>query len=401
MGEDGVEQRHPATAPRDRQAERGEVLDLSESPGQRGLPAVVRPGDHQDPLARPEDQVVTYHRFAAPDQLGGKCEVERLPHVEGGACARTVGHRREYERQPRGGQRTHVVEIAEIERQLAVEPLQRGVDVPVMALAERRQRAEGVAVRACDEVEYGGLDTVQPRRRRWLRCRVRRPGDLELAEHLRHLGAVVGLAAIAPHLDVRPLDLHAVDDVGEGRGDALHVGAQRGEAGGAEVGVQMTREAAKRRGPRAGGRQPVAQPGDTVGVARHTVQRPPVALRPPGDGPRRGSGCSDLRHRCTETVYRRTYPGVGEVAAHVLAVAHGGRVREGEIEDRGGVGPAARDDGVGYPIQFQIAEDERAGPRPGPGPRRIRGSVEQDAGERHGRSPSPVWHRYRGVCQAR
>jgi hypothetical protein len=98
MREDLVGQEKAGFAAGNRDACAGQVVELAESPGERRLAALVRPGDDEDPFRAAEAELVGDNGAAAGDQPGREGQVEG---IAGEDLLRVRGDSREAELQPR------------------------------------------------------------------------------------------------------------------------------------------------------------------------------------------------------------------------------------------------------------------------------------------------------------
>ena len=64
MGEEAVEEEQAGAAARNRAADAGQVVELTEGPGEGGLSSLVGPGHDEDALTAFQAEVVGDHRLA-------------------------------------------------------------------------------------------------------------------------------------------------------------------------------------------------------------------------------------------------------------------------------------------------------------------------------------------------
>ncbi len=109
-------------------------MELAEGAREGRLAALVGPGDDEDALGSVEAQVVADDRLPFAEQLVGEGEVEGPRRAESPSTPRR--HRGKQNGRPASAKRADVVELGEVELDLAIEGEDRRVREPRLALAE-------------------------------------------------------------------------------------------------------------------------------------------------------------------------------------------------------------------------------------------------------------------------
>jgi hypothetical protein len=124
------------------EAEAGQMVKLTERPGECGLTAVVGAGDHEHPLGSLEVEVIADDGPAVAEELGRQRDVER---VGGDGLLGVRRHLRITERKTRGPERGDQLQVGQIQLHFAIEA--RHGRVEILAVSSTETRAPGKVVR--------------------------------------------------------------------------------------------------------------------------------------------------------------------------------------------------------------------------------------------------------------
>ncbi len=204
VGEDTVGQEQARAACRDRDAERGQVVQLTEHPCECRLAALVGAGDDEDPFAAGEAEVVGDDRGSLGNELAGERDVEAALD---GAVLAGFGDRRVAERESVPGQACLVFEVGEVELRFAVEAGDALVDETAVPGTELLEGAERRWVKTGEQPGDPRLDVIH-------RSRVERPSSggsppsrsRKRAKVSSTSSGVVGFVVVAADGDAAALD---------------------------------------------------------------------------------------------------------------------------------------------------------------------------------------------------
>ena len=133
MSEKLIEKEKLRLPPGDGTTNIGEIMQLPESPGERGFPSLIGAGDDQNPLSAFQVKVIAYDSGTLADKLVGQRDIETVAILNFLAL---VGDQRVTERQSDTFQRGAIFKIGDIELDLAVESRDGPVHESLICRAE-------------------------------------------------------------------------------------------------------------------------------------------------------------------------------------------------------------------------------------------------------------------------
>ncbi len=141
MHENAVAKKEARRLARHRQAKARQIMQLPESAGEGGLPALVGTGNHDHPLRAVDTEIVEDRSLALCRELLRERQIEHIVAVE---RVFLPCQARMAERQADTPERPDIAQTAEIKLDLAIKPFNHGIAEFLVILAERMLLAEDI-----------------------------------------------------------------------------------------------------------------------------------------------------------------------------------------------------------------------------------------------------------------